>query len=61
MGITVGIAMLAGLVIAWGVLVPVLTAMQPVGADRPRPTALARLEQPGALHRRRRDRRRRDL
>ena len=29
MGITVGMAMLAGLVIAWGVLVPVLTAMEP--------------------------------
>lgn len=30
MGITVGIAMLAGLVIAWGVLVPLMTAMQPM-------------------------------
>ncbi len=30
MGITVGIAMLAGLVIAWGILVPVLTAMNPL-------------------------------
>jgi putative OPT family oligopeptide transporter len=29
MGITVGIAMLAGLAIAWGVLVPLMTAMQP--------------------------------
>ena len=29
MGITVGIAMLAGLVIAWGVLVPMLTSMAP--------------------------------
>ncbi|MCC6069985.1 OPT family oligopeptide transporter [Massilia sp. GCM10020059] len=29
MGITVGLAMLAGLVIAWGVLVPLLTAMEP--------------------------------
>jgi putative OPT family oligopeptide transporter len=29
MGITVGIAMLAGLVIAWGVLVPLLTSMNP--------------------------------
>jgi len=29
MGITVGIAMLAGLVIAWGVLVPLLTALHP--------------------------------
>ena len=29
MGITVGIAMLAGLVIAWGVLVPILTSMEP--------------------------------
>ena len=29
MGITVGFAMLAGLVIAWGVLVPVLTSMEP--------------------------------
>ena len=32
MGITVGIAMLVGLVIAWGVLVPVLTAMSPMPA-----------------------------
>ena len=32
MGITVGIAMLAGLVIAWGVLVPVMTAMHPNAA-----------------------------
>lgn len=32
MGITVGIAMLAGLVIAWGILVPVLTATQPAVA-----------------------------
>ncbi|WP_295994833.1 OPT family oligopeptide transporter [Rugamonas sp.] len=32
MGITVGIAMLAGLVIAWGVLVPVMTSMQPAAA-----------------------------
>jgi putative OPT family oligopeptide transporter len=29
MGITVGVAMLVGLVIAWGVLVPMLTAMEP--------------------------------
>ncbi len=29
MGITVGMAMLAGLVIAWGVLVPLLTSMEP--------------------------------
>ena len=29
MGITVGLAMLAGLVIAWGILVPMLTAMEP--------------------------------
>ena len=29
MGITVGIAMLAGLVIAWGVLVPLMTAAEP--------------------------------
>ncbi|SFU67509.1 OPT family oligopeptide transporter [Pseudoduganella namucuonensis] len=34
MGITVGIAMLAGLLIAWGVLVPILTAAQPM-ADLP--------------------------
>jgi len=32
MGITVGIAMLAGLVIAWGVLVPIMTAMHPDAA-----------------------------
>ena len=30
MGITVGIAMLAGLAIAWGVLVPVMTVLHPV-------------------------------
>ncbi|WP_163997961.1 OPT family oligopeptide transporter [Pyxidicoccus caerfyrddinensis] len=30
MGITVGIAMLAGLVIAWGILVPLLTSMNPM-------------------------------
>ncbi|RKH67593.1 OPT family oligopeptide transporter [Corallococcus llansteffanensis] len=34
MGITVGIAMLVGLVIAWGVLVPLLTSMNPM-ADAP--------------------------
>ncbi|MFA9217286.1 MAG: OPT family oligopeptide transporter [Sphingomonadaceae bacterium] len=34
MGITVGIAMLAGLVIAWGVLVPIMTAMQPLDAAK---------------------------
>jgi putative OPT family oligopeptide transporter len=34
MGITVGIAMLAGLIIAWGFLVPLLTSMDPQpGAD----------------------------
>lgn len=32
MGITVGIAMLAGLVIAWGVLVPLMSAMAPMPA-----------------------------
>ena len=32
MGITVGIAMLAGLVIAWGILVPLMTAMAPMPA-----------------------------
>ncbi|NHZ32502.1 OPT family oligopeptide transporter [Massilia rubra] len=32
MGITVGIAMLAGLIIAWAVLVPVLTSMEPMPA-----------------------------
>lgn len=32
MGITVGIAMLAGLIIAWGVLVPIMTALQPASA-----------------------------
>ncbi|MFL6707799.1 MAG: OPT family oligopeptide transporter [Massilia sp.] len=32
MGITVGIAMLAGLVIAWGVLVPIMTAAAPAAA-----------------------------
>jgi putative OPT family oligopeptide transporter len=32
MGITVGMAMLAGLVIAWGILVPLLTAMEPASA-----------------------------
>ncbi|MRV74119.1 oligopeptide transporter, OPT family [Duganella sp. FT92W] len=32
MGITVGIAMLAGLVIAWGILVPLLTAALPASA-----------------------------
>jgi putative OPT family oligopeptide transporter len=30
MGITVGVAMLAGLVIAWGILVPLLTCMHPM-------------------------------
>ncbi|NRR33804.1 oligopeptide transporter, OPT family [Oxalobacteraceae bacterium] len=30
MGITVGIAMLAGLVIAWGILVPIMTTAQPM-------------------------------
>lgn len=32
MGITVGIAMLAGLIIAWGILVPILTSMTPLAA-----------------------------
>ncbi|MDI7774140.1 oligopeptide transporter, OPT family [Asticcacaulis sp. EMRT-3] len=32
MGITVGIAMLAGLVIAWGILVPVMTHLNPMPA-----------------------------
>ncbi len=32
MGITVGIAMLAGLVIAWGVLVPIMTTLHPNAA-----------------------------
>ncbi|QGZ38358.1 putative OPT family oligopeptide transporter [Pseudoduganella flava] len=32
MGITVGIAMLAGLVIAWGILVPILTLSTPMAA-----------------------------
>jgi putative OPT family oligopeptide transporter len=32
MGITVGIAMLAGLVIAWGVMVPIMTSLTPVAA-----------------------------
>jgi putative OPT family oligopeptide transporter len=32
MGITVGIAMLTGLVIAWGILVPILTAATPMAA-----------------------------
>ena len=32
MGITVGIAMLAGLVIAWGMLVPLLTSLAPAAA-----------------------------
>jgi putative OPT family oligopeptide transporter len=35
MGITVGVAMLAGLVIAWGILVPLMTAMQPAAAGVP--------------------------
>ncbi len=33
MGITVGIAMLAGLVIAWGILVPIMTAAAPAAAS----------------------------
>ncbi|MYM36431.1 oligopeptide transporter, OPT family [Duganella sp. FT94W] len=32
MGITVGIAMLVGLIIAWGILVPLMTSMAPVAA-----------------------------
>ncbi|MBP1207852.1 putative OPT family oligopeptide transporter [Duganella sp. 1411] len=32
MGITVGIAMLAGLVIAWGIMVPVMTSLTPAAA-----------------------------
>jgi uncharacterized oligopeptide transporter (OPT) family protein len=39
MGITVGIAMLAGLVIAWGVLVPIMTSCTPIApASTPPPT-----------------------
>ncbi|MEO6990492.1 MAG: oligopeptide transporter, OPT family [Candidatus Baltobacteraceae bacterium] len=32
-GVTVGVAMFAGIVIAWGVLMPVLTAMHPAAGD----------------------------
>jgi uncharacterized oligopeptide transporter (OPT) family protein len=32
MGITVGIAMLAGTVIAWGILVPLMTSLTPAAA-----------------------------
>ncbi|TWI67517.1 putative OPT family oligopeptide transporter [Pseudoduganella lurida] len=32
MGITVGIAMLVGLIIAWGILVPVMTSLSPIAA-----------------------------
>jgi putative OPT family oligopeptide transporter len=32
-GVTVGVAMLAGIVLAWGVLVPVMSAMHPATAD----------------------------
>lgn len=32
MGITVGIAMLAGLVIAWGIMVPIMTSLTPAAA-----------------------------
>ncbi|MES2740949.1 MAG: oligopeptide transporter, OPT family [Pseudomonadota bacterium] len=35
MGITVGLAMLAGLVIAWGVLVPIMTGLAPAAPDLP--------------------------
>ena len=61
-GLSVGMAMLTGLVIAWVVAVPILTSMQPA-ADG---VALAAhthddLAHAGAVHRRGRDRRRRDL
>lgn len=39
MGITVGIAMLAGLVIAWGILVPLLTSALPAAASAAKPAA----------------------
>ena len=58
-GLSVGMAMLVGLVIAWVVAVPILTSMQPAAAG----VALAAhtiddLAHAGALHRRRHDRHR---
>ena len=57
MGITVGIAMLAGLVIAWGVLVPMLTAMEPAPTCSAADHALGVWSTQVRMHRRRRHRR----
>ena len=61
-GLSVGMAMLTGLVIAWAIAVPILTSMQPAAEG----VALAAhtisdLAHAGPVHRRRRDRGRRDL
>ena len=56
-GLSVGMAMLVGLIIAWVIAVPILTSMQPaaagVDARRAHDDDLAHA---GAIHRRRRDR-----
>ena len=55
-------AMLAGLVIAWAIAVPILTSMQPAAAGVTLAAhTLDDLAHAGAVHRRRRDRGRRDL
>ncbi len=61
-GLSVGMAMLVGLIIAWVIAVPILTSMQPI-ADGVTLAAhtMGDLAHAGALHRRRRDRRRGDL
>ena len=54
-GLTVGIAMLAGIVLAWGVLVPIMTAHHPAIADSAA-LATAVWRKRSSLDRRRRDR-----
>ena len=61
-GLSVGMAMLTGLIIAWAIAVPILTSMQPPaeGVDTRRAHG-RNLAHTGTLHRRRRNRDRRDL
>ena len=61
-GLSVGMAMLLGLIISWGVAVPWLTAIAAGrGRDHARRAHDGDLADAGAVHRRRRDRRGRDL
>ena len=60
-GLSVGMAMLAGLIIAWGVAVPILTHLQPTPRHGNGGAHVDGLAHAGSLHRRRGDRCVRDL